>query len=174
MRKHFAFFCLITFGTIAAVIFSGCATIFGYAGSETVNIKSTPDQANVLITDETGVKVFEGTTPTIVPLEKKKGYFSGKTYTLEISKVGYADKTITIDTKADGWYIGGNLVFGGLIGWLIVDPLTGAMWTLNTNKVDVTLQSAKEGMLMKANKNGIVLLKDVPASLRNKMVRVTE
>lgn len=66
------------------------------------------------------------------------------------------------------------MVFGELIGWLIVDPLTGAMWTLDTNKVDVTLQSAKEGMLMKANKNGIILLQDVPVSLRNKMVRVVQ
>ena len=66
------------------------------------------------------------------------------------------------------------MVFGELIGWLIVDPLTGAIWTLDTNKVDVTLQSAKEGMLMKANKNGIILLQDVPVSLRNKMVRVVQ
>ena len=30
----------------------------------------------------------------------------------------------------DGWYIGGNILVGGLIGWFIVDPLTGAMYTL--------------------------------------------
>jgi hypothetical protein len=30
----------------------------------------------------------------------------------------------------DGWYIG-NILFGGLIGILIVDPLTGAMWKLD-------------------------------------------
>jgi hypothetical protein len=29
----------------------------------------------------------------------------------------------------DGWYIG-NILFGGVIGFLIVDPATGAMWKL--------------------------------------------
>lgn len=29
----------------------------------------------------------------------------------------------------DGWYVG-NIIFGGLIGLLLVDPITGAMWKL--------------------------------------------
>lgn len=32
----------------------------------------------------------------------------------------------------DGWYMG-NLLFGGFIGFLIVDPATGAMWKLDDN-----------------------------------------
>lgn len=102
MKKHFDLLFVIISCVVTAFVIDGCATIFGYAGTETVNIKSTPAQATVVITDEIGAKVFEGTTPTIVPLEKKKGYFSGKTYTLTISKEGYADKVITIDTKANG------------------------------------------------------------------------
>lgn len=34
----------------------------------------------------------------------------------------------------NGWYIG-NLLFGGIIGLLIVDPATGAMWTLIPRKL---------------------------------------
>ena len=30
----------------------------------------------------------------------------------------------------DGWYIG-HILFGGLIGFLIIDPATGSMWKLN-------------------------------------------
>ena len=30
----------------------------------------------------------------------------------------------------DGWYIG-NIIFGGLLGILIIDPATGAMWRLD-------------------------------------------
>lgn len=29
----------------------------------------------------------------------------------------------------DGWYIG-NIFFGGLMGLLVIDPITGAMWKL--------------------------------------------
>ena len=37
----------------------------------------------------------------------------------------------------DGWYIG-NILFGGLIGMLIVDPATGAMYNL-PDRVDINL-----------------------------------
>jgi hypothetical protein len=39
-----------------------------------LNVLSTPDQAIVVITDETNTKIFEGKTPTVLSLEKKKGY----------------------------------------------------------------------------------------------------
>lgn len=159
---------------LASVVLTGCATIMGKSAAETLNVRSAPDQANVVITDESGTKLFEGKTPTSLPLEKKKGYFSGKKYTVNIKKEGYAEHAITVDTKVNGWYIGGNIIFGGLLGWLIIDPATGAMWTLDTNEINVTLDAQKEGAIIKDNKAGIVLLEDVPLSLRNKMVRVSQ
>lgn len=159
---------------LALTMLISCATIMGKSGPETLNIRSAPDQASVSITDESGVKIFEGKTPTALPLEKKKGYFSGKKYTVKISKEGYAAHAVTVDTRVNGWYIGGNLIFGGLIGWLIVDPATGAMWTLDTNEVNVTLEASKQGAIVEPNKIGIVLLQDIPLSLRDKMVKVTQ
>jgi hypothetical protein len=67
------------------------------------------------------------------------------------------------------------LIFGGIIGWFIVDPATGAMWTLDTNDVDVTLDSAKpSASLLQFGETKIVLLQDVPASLRSKMIKLTK
>lgn len=40
----------------------------------------------------------------------------------------------------DGWYFG-NILFGGLIGFLIVDPATGAMYTLKPDTLNVHLVS---------------------------------
>lgn len=77
-----------------------------------------------------------------------------------------------MDTKVNGWYIGGNLLFGGVIGWLIVDPATGAMWKLDTNEINVTLNEVKQNGAA-INGTSIVLLDDVPMSLRSKMVRVS-
>ncbi len=159
---------------LVLTILVSCATIVGKGGPETLNVRSAPDQANVAITDESGTKIFEGKTPTVVSLEKKKGYFSGKKYNVKISLTDYAEQNITIDTRVGGWYIGGNLLFGGLIGWLIVDPATGAMWTLDTNEVNVTLEASKHGSLKEPGKAGIVLLQDVPLSLRDKMVKVSQ
>lgn len=170
--KRFLLLSLIA--VTSSIILYGCATIFGYSGPETVNIRSTPDQATITIIDEVGTKIFEGKTPTETSLEKDNGFFSGKTYTLTISKEGYVDKTITIDTEVNGWYIGGNCLFGGLIGWLIVDPATGAMWTLDTNEIDVTLETNEQGLMQNSNTTRIVLLQDVPPILRDKMVRITK
>ncbi|BCB96121.1 hypothetical protein JZK55_10430 [Dissulfurispira thermophila] len=151
-----------------------CATIMGKSGPETLNVRSTPDQANVTIIDELGTKIFEGKTPVALPLEKKKGYFKGKKYTVKIQKEGYAEQTVTVDTRLNGWYIGGNIILGGLIGWLIVDPATGAMWTLDSNEINVTLETSKHGAIIEPNKIGVVLLQDVPLSLRDKMVKVSQ
>jgi hypothetical protein len=169
MKNVVNFILTFIFVFITLTMINGCATIFGWGGEELVNIYSTPEQATVLITDQDSIKIFDGTTPAIASLEKYNGYFSGKKYTITISKEGYSDKVIVIDTKANGWYIGGNLVFGGLIGWFIVDPLTGAMWTFNNNDVDVNLELAKQGSLIKENGLGIMLLQDVPNSLQEKM-----
>ena len=39
-----------------------------------------------------------------------------------------------LETRMNGWYLG-NIIFGGLIGALIVDPATGAMWTFKENDI---------------------------------------
>lgn len=153
--------------SIALITLAGCATIMGKSAPETLNVRSTPDQAQVVITDESGAKIFEGKTPTSLPLEKKKGYFGGKKYDVKISKEGYEDHIVTVDTKIGGWYVG-NVLFGGLIGLLIIDPATGAMWTLDTNEVNVIFNTLKQGKVS----THIVLLEDVPQSLRNKMISV--
>ncbi|XXQ51474.1 hypothetical protein ACA040_000098 [Xenophilus aerolatus] len=44
-----------------------------------------------------------------------------------MKKDGYADKEITITPTVSGWYIG-NILFGGLIGMIGVDPATGGMY----------------------------------------------
>ena len=117
MKKSISIILLPIAILFSAFILVSCATIMGKGGAETLSLRSTPDRATIVIVDESGTKVFEGLTPTALPLEKNKGYFRGKKYTVTISLAGYADKSITVDTRANGWYIAGNLIFGGLI-WL--------------------------------------------------------
>ncbi len=194
------------------ILFASCATIIGKSSPEPLNVRSTPDQARVVITDEAGVKIFEGKTPTIVTLEKKRAFFSGKKYWVTLSKEGFKDHSVSVDTRVGGWYLGGNLLFGGLIGYLIVDPATGAMWTLTTNEINAMLESlpssttghvvptsqpnapmpesqpstpaspptpapqtppSTQTKLLQPNTIEIVLLQDVPESLRARMVPVS-
>ncbi|MCI0511534.1 hypothetical protein C8E00_106126 [Chromohalobacter marismortui] len=150
------------------VSLSGCASIVGDKDQQ-VTINSTPSQAQVVITDETNKDIFQGETPTTVTLKKADGsYFGGKHYSVTLRKDGYESRTIAISSSPNGWYIGGNLVFGGLIGWLIVDPLTGAMYTLSPNEIHPTLGESvaqREG----AQELNLVLIKDVPDELRSNM-----
>jgi hypothetical protein len=150
-----------------------CATIIGKSSPENLDVRSIPEKATVVITDEKGTKILEGVTPTMASLEKK-GFFRGKKYTIKISKQGFADQVVTVYTKINGWYILGNFVFGPLapIAWLIVDPVTGAMWSLDTNEVVVTLESSQQSKLTQSFQLGILLSKDVPQPLRDKMVKI--
>jgi len=73
---------------------------------------------------------------------------------------------------ANGWYIAGNLVFGGLIGWFIVDPFGGKMYSISQKEINATLsqKSTKNGDESDGNfELKFVLISDVPESLRSKM-----
>ena len=154
----------------------GCATIIGKSNPEMLKIWSYPDQADIVITDEKGTQTFVGKTPTTVWLEKKRGYFSGKKYTIKISKDAFRTQKITVDTKVNGWYLAGNLIFSGfgLIGWLIVDPATGAMWTLDLDIHELNVLLEKEQQTKTESLHlGVALLDDIPISLRYNMVKIT-
>ncbi len=128
---------------VSILILAGCATIVGETG-QSFNVNSNPDNADIVVTDiKENRIILETKTPTIVYLDKKQGYFQGKTYNVKVRKDGCKDVEFNITSRVNGWYIGGNFVFGGLIGYLIVDPLTGSMWTLKPqieNIKNVTVQ----------------------------------
>ena len=146
-----------------AVVFGGCATIMGSETSP-LPLYSTPGGAKVTITDERGKVVYQGVTPSSVSLKKSDGtYWGGKTFTVEVHKEGFEKASVQVVTQANGYYVMGNLLFGGLIGWFIVDPATGAMYDLHPPEVDVNLHKGQAS---------IMLLDDVPAHLRRRLVRI--
>ena len=152
-------------------ILAGCASIMG-TSTHNMAIGSTPSDAKISITDEKGIEVFNGNTPTTVTLKKSDGYFSKKSYKVVISKPGYRTQTIPITASPNGWYMFGNLVFGGLIGYLIVDPLTGNMYNLSPENIDTTLAVSNTSMHNNTATDGgiaIMLIKDVPSHLHEKL-----
>lgn len=107
---------------------TGCSSIVSKTDYPVV-IASKPDQAKFVITNRNGQGVFSGSTPATVVLKASSGYFKGESYTVVFSHEGYPDQTHTLTSSVDGWYFG-NILIGGLIGMLIVDPATGAMYKL--------------------------------------------
>ena len=152
---------------VAIAFLLGCASIVSKSNYP-VMISSQPDGAEISIENREGESVFSGKTPTTVSLDASAGFFKGENYTVTFKYEGYTPHTAQIDRGVDGWYILGNIVFGGLIGWLIVDPATGAMWTLNDLHVDLSPQPSTSIQ----NQIHIVTIDEVPYHLRSKMVRI--
>jgi len=128
--------CLMT-ALVSVFLFSSCATIFTKSKYPLL-VNSNPDGATLVITNKKGIPVFSGTTPASLTLKSSSGFFSGEEYYVKISLPGYNDKVINVSSKIEGWYWG-NLLLGGWLGMLIIDPATGAMWKLDTERISVDL-----------------------------------
>lgn len=138
MKKLFyLFFC----GIVTAILAS-CATVMR-ENSQTIPIKANLEKVDIKILDKHGQSVFEGQTPTTINLKTAAGgYFDPQKYTVIASKDGYKTQTTIIDWHVSGWYYAGNILIGGLIGYLIIDPLTGDMYYLD-EEVNLNLYPEK-------------------------------
>ncbi len=116
---------------LTLALLSGCSTIVSDSVYP-VSITSSPSQADFVLKNRAGESVYFGKTPQTVTLKASSGFFKGETYTLVLNKDGFDEKTIEIQSSLDGWYFG-NILIGGWIGMLIIDPVTGAMFKLPQN-----------------------------------------
>ncbi len=113
---------------VLPIFLTGCASIVGKS-EHPLTLNSNPTGADFTITDERGLAMHHGTTPATISLRAGESYFHAKIFRVEYSKAGYAPQYADISAEISGWYFG-NILFGGLIGALIVDPITGKMWKL--------------------------------------------
>lgn len=123
----------------AILILTSCASIVSKS-TYPLTINSTPNNASISITDSKGQEIFLGNTPAVVKLKAGSGFFSRAEYQVRFSSPGYEDRVVPVLFKLDGWYFG-NIILGGVIGMLIVDPATGAMWKLETEFMNETLNT---------------------------------
>jgi len=115
---------------------TGCASILSKS-TYPVTFDSNPTGATIVIRDKSGNIMFQGTAPTTLTLNASAGFFSPARYDVEATLPGCNPGRASLSAGLDGWYIG-NILFGGLVGILIVDPATGAMWQLDS-RVTVNL-----------------------------------
>ncbi len=107
----------------------------------------------------------------VAKLDLHLRYFKAERYTVHIAKDGYHTRDITVEGAVNGWYFG-NIIFGGLIGLLAVDPATGAMYTLKPKAVETTLDA------LKVSRNGseqtltVILVEDVPEQLVGQLIPI--
>lgn len=124
----------------ASLLFTGCSSIVN-GGSKSVQFHSNPEGAKVTISNRVGREIAVETTPAVISLDRSSGYFKGEKYQLRFEYPGYYPYEARIESTVSGWYFG-NVLFGGLIGLLIVDPATGDMFTLSPREVNCNFVSA--------------------------------
>jgi hypothetical protein len=152
---------LFGFVVLAVLSLAACATIIAGQDQE-ISITSEPSGAKVVIYDANNLPVWDSTTPGTATLKKGRGYFEAAQYRVEVTKAGYAKQEFMITGDLDmGWYLIGNFFIGGLLGWLVIDPLTGAMWTLSPDMIYAPL--GQQGAIPDKEGNLVVILKqDIP------------
>jgi hypothetical protein len=161
-------FVMATVGACAAL--AGCATIV-HGGPRPISVGSSPSGAKVSIYDRSNVLVQTNTTPFVAQLNTKYGYFKGQTYRLVFELPDHANAEVKLDSSLSGWYFG-NLIFGGVIGMLIVDPLTGAMYNLTPEKIEQPLSPAQAQVIRERKGLLVVLASQATAHERAQMVRL--
>lgn len=163
---------LSTIVVATALFSSSCASIVSHSRWP-VAVSSSPIGATVVITNRRGAEVYSGNTPAAVSLKSGSGFFSREKYTLRFTMPGYETKTTMLEADINGWYFG-NLLIGGALGMLIIDPATGAMYRISQNAVAVALSQTQGFNMPSAEPNGlkIVSIDQIPDSQRQFLVPI--
>lgn len=152
---------------LALCSLNSCATIVSKS-SYPLKITTNPEGVNLLIKDADGLEIFKGSSPATVKLKAGAGFFKRAAYTLTVSGDGFKEQILPINFKLDGWYFG-NLLIGGILGMLIIDPATGAMYKLENQLMNVDLTQST-GLNNPAL--NIYDIADVPENLKDNLVRL--
>ncbi len=157
---------------VAILVASGCASIVSKS-SYPITISSDPSEAKITITDKGGVEIYQGKTPASLKLDASDGFFSKAHYQVKFEKEGYNVRTVPVEFGLDGWYFG-NILIGGVIGMLIIDPATGAMYKLERPRINQTLD--KEGNTANAERASLKVydINDIPEKWKSDLTKVTQ
>jgi hypothetical protein len=155
---------------VSCLVLSGCATIV-HGGPRPISVASTPPGAKVTIYDRNNTLVETNTTPFVAQLPTKYSYFKGQEYRLVFELAAHAPAEVKLEASLSGWYFG-NIVFGGVVGMLIVDPITGAMYNLSPQKIEQPLSPNQAEVIRNGKGFLVVLASQTTERERAEMVRV--
>ncbi len=157
--------CLVALASL--FVLTNCASIVSKS-TYPLSIESNPSNANISITDKYGKEIYRGNTPAYVNLKAGAGFFTRAEYQVKFSIPGYEERVVPVMFKVDGWYFG-NLLLGGFLGMLIIDPATGAMWKIENGFILETLRKSGDYANLDIQ---ILDIKDVPESWKSHLARI--
>jgi hypothetical protein len=155
---------------LAALLSGGCASIV-HSGNRSITLSTEPAGAKATVKKLEGQVVSVQTTPCTVSLDPRRGYFKGQAYRVTFELDGYKSTEVELRPSLSGWYFG-NIVFGGVIGMLAVDPVTGSMWNIEPNKIEQKLSSSQTALIKDKKGFVVVLVSELTANERAAMMKV--
>ena len=110
--------------TLVTVALSSCASIVSKSDYP-VSITSPSPTDFKIKNRNSGQVVYNGKAPTVATLSASDGFFQPAKYDI-ITQKGVQP----LNASIDGWYFGNIPLLTPILGMLIIDPATGAMWKL--------------------------------------------
>lgn len=148
---------------------SSCATIVSKS-KYPVSVSTEPTKISVTVTDQDEHVVFKGNSPAAFKLKSGAGFFKKGKYNINVSAPGYQEQNVPVNFKLNGWYFG-NILIGGVIGLLIIDPATGAMWKIDKDDYYVSMEQ-KTKTTTAGSSLHIKLKQDISKEEAERMVRI--
>lgn len=151
------------YGIILSVLVSACSSM---DSSVAYMREAAKDRPQLTVTDEKNQLIFQGVSPADIQLNRLTANGKDKSYNLEVTLKGVITHNIPIKHNHEGWFISGNLASKGPVGWLVVNPLNGALF--------LRAPSGEAAQSTEANENSIsiVMIDDLPQSMANQLVAI--
>lgn len=118
---------LFLLALISITSLTSCATIV-HGTRQSIGIASNPSNAMVWVD-----RTFIGNTPIVVEMTRKDNHI------VTIALDGYEPYEAVFSRRLSGWAFG-NVIFGGIFG-LAIDAISGAVYTLTPEQIQVELRS---------------------------------
>ena len=122
---------------LTLAVCSGCATVFNWDNRGSITLQSSQPGATVEVYNR-GELVGSLVTPVSYEVRSSAGYFKRASYEFRFLKEGYEPVSEVRRGRFSAWYWW-NIMLGGAIGMLIVDPLTGSMFWIDDSPICVDL-----------------------------------
>ena len=122
---------------VAVISATGCGTMIS-GSKKTVQIKAQ-EGAKISVVNADGKRVVSGTTSLTADLPRGAGYWRAAGYQVNVSQPGYKSKSVDILPTFNGWYLLNVFPIVGSIGALIIDPIYGGFYSLDTDALDINL-----------------------------------
>jgi hypothetical protein len=128
---------------IALLLLQSCATMRS-TNTYTIHLQSEPSGASIEVFDRKNTIIHTTQSPDSIVLKSGAGYFKRSDYTVTANTAGYLPATERIEFEVDKkYYLNFFTSFFMPVAFLIIDPITGAMWQPKEEQLFLKLEAIK-------------------------------